>query len=182
MADITGTLATENTLSGSLNIVYGKDGKSAYELAVANGFEGTETEWLASLKGETGNSGVYVGSGDMPDECNVQIDPDGEVLTIEQIIKKALAQINKISSVTLYANQWVGASSPYSQVVTISGVTKNSKIDLNPTVEQLNIFHTKDLAFVVGNNNGIITVYCVGQKPANDYTMQVTITEVDTNG
>lgn len=31
--------------------VKGKDGKSAYELAVANGYEGTVTEWLASLHG-----------------------------------------------------------------------------------------------------------------------------------
>ena len=29
-------------------------------------------------KGETGNSGVYVGSGDMPADCNVQIDPSGD--------------------------------------------------------------------------------------------------------
>ena len=35
----------------------GYDGKSAYELAVDNGFEGTEVEWLASLKGETGATG-----------------------------------------------------------------------------------------------------------------------------
>ena len=28
-------------------------GKSAYEIAVENGFEGTEMEWLESLKGET---------------------------------------------------------------------------------------------------------------------------------
>lgn len=33
-------------------------GKSAYEVAVANGFAGTETEWLASLKGEQGVPGV----------------------------------------------------------------------------------------------------------------------------
>jgi hypothetical protein len=66
-------------------------------------------------------------------------------------------------------------------VVTVAGATKNSKIDLNPTVEQLSIFHTKDLAFVVGNRNGTLTVYCIGQKPTNDYTMQVTITEVATN-
>jgi len=32
----------------------GADGKSAYELAVENGFEGTEQEWLASLKGSDG--------------------------------------------------------------------------------------------------------------------------------
>lgn len=30
----------------------GKDGKSAYELAVANGFKGSEAEWLESLKGD----------------------------------------------------------------------------------------------------------------------------------
>ena len=28
------------------------DGKSAYELAVANGYTGTELEWLASLAGK----------------------------------------------------------------------------------------------------------------------------------
>ena len=35
----------------------GKDGESAYEIAVRNGLEGTETEWLESLKGETGAPG-----------------------------------------------------------------------------------------------------------------------------
>lgn len=35
----------------------GKDGLSAYELAVKNGFEGTLEEWLESLKGEKGNPG-----------------------------------------------------------------------------------------------------------------------------
>lgn len=33
----------------------GKDGKSAYQIAVDNGFEGSESEWLASLKGEPGD-------------------------------------------------------------------------------------------------------------------------------
>ena len=35
----------------------GKDGESAYEIAVRNGFKGTETEWLESLKGEKGDTG-----------------------------------------------------------------------------------------------------------------------------
>lgn len=35
----------------------GKNGKSAYEIAVDNGFEGTEQEWLNSLKGEKGDKG-----------------------------------------------------------------------------------------------------------------------------
>jgi hypothetical protein len=33
--------------------IHGKDGKSAYEIAVENGFEGTEQEWLDSLKADS---------------------------------------------------------------------------------------------------------------------------------
>lgn len=36
----------------------GADGKSAYEIAVENGFEGDEAAWLASLKGEDGKPGA----------------------------------------------------------------------------------------------------------------------------
>lgn len=97
---------------------------------------------------------------------------------IKKIVENLLSQVNKISTVTLFANRWVGISSPYTQIVDISGTTEKSKINLNPTVEQLNIFHEKDIAFVVGNNKGVITVYCIGQKPTNDYTMQASITEV----
>ena len=100
----------------------------------------------------------------------------------KNFIKRMAGSTTRISSVTLAVSKWVGSASPYSQVVNISGTTKNSKIDLNPTVEQLNIFHNKDISFVVGNNNGVITVYCIGEKPTNDYTMQVTITEVAING
>lgn len=36
----------------------GADGKSAFEIAVENGFVGTETEWLESLKGADGRDGI----------------------------------------------------------------------------------------------------------------------------
>lgn len=35
----------------------GADGASAYEIAVENGYTGTEAEWLSSLKGEKGDTG-----------------------------------------------------------------------------------------------------------------------------
>ena len=35
----------------------GQDGKSAYEIAVANGYTGNESQWLASLKGRDGERG-----------------------------------------------------------------------------------------------------------------------------
>ena len=53
---INGTVPTKGNVKGNINAVYGKDGLSAYEIAVKNGFEGTEQEWMASLKGEKGNT------------------------------------------------------------------------------------------------------------------------------
>ena len=51
-------IAVENGFQGTeqewLNSL---QGKSAYELAVENGFQGTEQEWLLSLKGSNGKDG-----------------------------------------------------------------------------------------------------------------------------
>lgn len=84
----------------------------------------------------------------------------------------------RVAEVELLAANWAGAASPYSQVVSIPSVTQYSQVDLTPSVEQLAIFHDKDLAFVTENEDGVVTVYAIGDKPLNDYTMQVTIKEV----
>lgn len=89
------------------------------------------------------------------------------------------------TSVTLYADKWVqDTDKRWYQVVTVNNatITPASKVDLQPNSEQLCIFHEKDLAFVVENEDGVVSVYCIGQKPANDYTIQATITEVVING
>ena len=84
-----------------------------------------------------------------------------------------------IGEVELLSNKWVGSGNLFSQVVSIDGVTENSQVDLTPDVEQLVVFYEKDLTFVTENDGGVVTVYAIGQKPENDYTIQVTITEVD---
>lgn len=84
-------------------------------------------------------------------------------------------------SVTLYANKWVKATDDrYYQIVSVENarITANSKVDLQPASEQLSIFHEKDLAFVAENSGGTISVFCVGQVPTNNYTVQATVTEV----
>ena len=88
------------------------------------------------------------------------------------------ASTARIGDVTLLSDGWIGSKSPYSQQVQIAGVTKYTQVDLTPSVEQLVIFYDKDLAFVTENEDGVVTVYAIGQKPTNDYTMQVTMTEV----
>lgn len=133
-------------------------GKSAYEIAVMHGFDGTEEEWLETIIDEELLKKV------LKDE-------------VEEAVKR-LSKTAVIGEITLLANKWVGNESPYAQVVEVAGATANSQVDLTPSVEQLNTFYEKDLAFVTENDNGVVTVYAIGDKPANDYTIQVTITEV----
>ena len=97
---------------------------------------------------------------------------------IANTVLKRVSSPASIGYVNLLADKWEGDRSPYSQVVEIDGVTENSQVDLTPSVEQLSIFHHKDLAFVTENEDGVVTVYAIGQKPESDYNIQVTITEV----
>lgn len=86
--------------------------------------------------------------------------------------------VARIVDVSIYANKWVGTKSPYSQVVEVEGATEYSQVDLTPSVEQLSVFYNKSLAFVTENVDGVVTVYAIGQKPTNDYTIQATVKEV----
>ena len=180
-----------------------KEGASAYEVAVENGFEGSEEAWLQSLHGQDGKDGkdgyTPVKDVDYFDGKNGKDGKDGQngksayqyaqeggFTGTEEEFMELLANPSKeqgsqvkIGEVTLLAASWVGDTNLYSQVVNINGVTENSQVDLTPNVEQLAIFYEKDLAFVTENENGVVTVYAIGQKPQNDYTIQVTITEVN---
>lgn len=71
----------------------------------------------------------------------------------------------------------------YGQVVDVNNanITPNSKVDLQLSSEQMVIFYEKDLSFVAENEDGVVTVYCIGQIPENDYQLQATITEVIVN-
>jgi hypothetical protein len=90
-----------------------------------------------------------------------------------------------IGEVTLLAANWTGTDNLYSQEIVVNGIPENFNIedyqvDLTPSVEQLAVFYNKDLTFVTENIDGVVTVYAIGQRPANDYTIQVTLTEVST--
>ena len=97
---------------------------------------------------------------------------------IAQLLKNDVRPA-RIGVVTLLASKWVGKDNLFSQVVSIEGVTENSQVDLTPDVQQLAVFYNKDITFVTENVGGVVTVYVIGQKPLLDYTIQVTITEVD---
>lgn len=119
------------------------------------------------------------------------VDGAAQEIEIEDMTSPALApnidnrlealesSVPRVSEITLLASAWTGSTSPYSQVVEIEGVTEYSQVDLKPSMEQLDVFHDKDIALVAENEDGVVTVYLIGNKPTNDYTMQVSITEVN---
>lgn len=45
----------QSSLAGA-GALKGEEGKSAYQIAVNNGYSGTEQEWLTSLKGDAGQT------------------------------------------------------------------------------------------------------------------------------
>ena len=119
-------------------------------------------------------------------------DTDGVVIDVEynrdanKVVEELLSIIRRyaerIEYVDLLASKWQGEESPYTQVVSIAGTNQFSKIQVEPSLEQLEIFRQKDITFVGENDDGVIKVNCVGQKPSADYRMQISIKEVIFNG
>lgn len=102
--------------------------------------------------------------------------------TVTQAIGKVEYKINRafvVKQISLPATSWMGAESPYTQTVTISGITANSKVDIQMDATALGvILDSGTSAIWMENNNGTITAKCIGEKPSADMTVQVTITEV----
>lgn len=82
----------------------------------------------------------------------------------------------KLVSVAIPAAGWKNAVSPYMQVVTVDGVSLNSKVDLLADAEQAGKLQRTALLAV--NNSGTVTVYAIGDKPDSDLSLQAVLTDV----
>ena len=135
-----------------------------------------------------GESGVYIGTEAPTDpEVNVWIDTNGDVdasvLPVRAFVNILGGNDNWFAE-DVYDRNGNVVGLRYGQVVNVNNavITPNSKVDLQISSEQMVIFYEKDLAFVAENDNGVVTVYCVGNIPENSYILQATVTEVLTNG
>ena len=153
-------------------------------------------------QGIQGNPGPQGKKGDIP---NIKFEYDAEtgnlyyyidgiymssddIVTKEDITKKGYIDIaggdNNWKPEELYDDDGYYVGTYYGQDVEVKDatITENSKIDLQLSPEQLTRFYEKDLAFMIVNDNKEVTLYCVGQIPQNNYTLQVSVTEVVNNG
>lgn len=85
---------------------------------------------------------------------------------------------SRVDNINVLASAWKGGESPFSQVVELNSVSIRSKVDLQLSAEQNEITARYGIAFTTENNGGVITVYALGNKPTEDFTIQATITEV----
>ena len=126
---------------------------------------------VTSFKGRTGS--VIPASGDYTAEM-VGAYSKEETDTLLQ----NKADTTKKTTVTLYTD-WTGDASPYTQTVTISGTTANSKVDLQPDATAIaQMAEDGTAALYIANDNGTLTANAVGEKPTVALTIQATITEV----
>ena len=100
-------------------------------------------------------------------------------LTLNGVTYRVESPVPATTTITLKAADWLGDASPYSQVVPLADVTSMTKVDLQPTIDQLHMLHAHPVGFCAVNEDGVVTVYAVGHKPIEDFTFQVTMTEVE---
>lgn len=89
------------------------------------------------------------------------------------------ADAPKLTSITMLAANWSGTSNPWSQVVQCNGVNVNSKLDLQPTPNQIVELQDAEISLMLTNNQGTVSAWAIGNKPTKDYTIDVLITEVE---
>ena len=93
--------------------------------------------------------------------------------------KDTNANAPRLVTVTIPVSGWGGSNNLYSQVLNISGVNANSKLDLQPTPTQVLELQESEIALMVTNNAGVATIYSLYGKPSSDMRMQILITDVE---
>lgn len=90
-----------------------------------------------------------------------------------------------LTEITLPSSSWKkenvasGDMDKYVQTFSMSDVTENSKINLQPTETQLLEMQYDDLQMQAVNDNGTVKVYSYGKVPTEDYVLQATIEETN---
>lgn len=163
-------------------------GESAYEVAVRNGFEGTEAEWLASLHASagtvngvgpdaSGNITVYAG--------NIQMDAENPK-TVKQTVQEMNTTIGQKATTAFYtatltAAGWTGSAAPYVQEAVVEGLLGSDSPIVAVSMENATTANYEAITeswtnvSTIDAGNGKITAKCFGEKPAADLTLLIKV-------
>lgn len=155
---------------------------NAYVLFVAYGNKIYQTEVLGPgiyvQENITYWEGDYIGSITLPNHEFTKSTIKEEYIPDTIARLKDVPAKPRITTVTLSASAWSGSSNPWSQTVTVDGVTANSRLELSPTAAQIVSLQNAEITLMLQNDAGTVSAWAIGNKPEEDYTMQVLLTEV----
>ena len=84
----------------------------------------------------------------------------------------------RMCTVFLPAADWKGAAWEFQMQITVENISKRSRIDLYPSAENLTALRKMGCGLVIKNEDGTVTAYALGSRPAEDITIQAAIAEV----
>lgn len=115
-------------------------------------FDGTSFVDTGRLQGDRGESGVYVGSGDPPDDCNVQIDPDGDCVTVDDVLDE---NSNGVVKNKVVANSIFNLQKDVNALKAVSKINNYCFFEGNQQVTATSNFH------IVGMSNYSLFAFCL---------------------
>ncbi len=103
-------------------------------------------------------------------------------LTLPEVIQNLENETESIKektkSISLPTASWTG-SDPYTQTITISGSTANTKVDIQPSEELYDQLVADNVGYLaIKNVDGTLTAVAKGGKPSINLTVQVTYNNV----
>lgn len=107
------------------------------------------------------------------------IDSNGNALGVDgSIVEEDYYEIDKDGNIIDADDKLI--KNRYVQFVDVvdATITPNSKVDIQPSPEDLIVFSEKDVTFTTINAGGYVRVCIVGEKPTKTYIFNATVTEV----
>lgn len=102
-------------------------------------------------------------------------------ISIDEKIAELYAKLMGMSvEITLTTANWIVSSDNtyWTQEITIENSTANSKVELQPTPDQIIFLMTEEISMFVANNDGTIIAYAVNGIPSEDMIIKAKVTEV----
>ena len=146
-----------------------------YEPYVGEDYVADENGVVDGMKSVAPNMTIYTNTTNTLIDCEYNRDINDVISFYDDTLNVFKG---KSATITLATTSWVGSVSPFYQNINIPFATANSKIDLQPTVQQIVDLQDEEVTLVVENDNGNLKVWAIGYKPLKDYEIQATITEV----
>ena len=147
---------TSAMLHNGANGEKGTDGKSAYQIAVEQGYQGSESDWLSSLKGDKGDPGEKGEKGDAGVAGKDGFSPIANVVKDGSVITITITDKNGTTTVTLTEGAAADLT-PYAKVTYVDEKVQELSDSLTYTLQEhtLSITHLEDKSHTHENQSAL---------------------------